>query len=272
MPASCGGTPTGETMQKIKDYAGWTQGKNHFVILLTDGQPTCQDGMDGGILMWPPVPGPPTCVGGGPGTICDGRGGCECKNPTKVFDAIKTMHEKAIDTFVIGFEGSGTGTGCASGTGSSGKLPYNPDTLNMMATLGGQPAMGGTQYYKATDEATLTASLETIVGKLSGGTVQGCVTSGGGTGGAGSGGGTGGSGGRSGGSGGSSGGQGGSGGSGTAGQGGSDGGGSSKRAANSGGCACEAGPAGRVAGLFGGAFALLVAGGLVKRRTRQRNR
>ena len=40
----------------------------------------------------------------GPGLMCDGKGSMECKNPTRVYDAIKALYGKGIHTFVVGFD------------------------------------------------------------------------------------------------------------------------------------------------------------------------
>lgn len=175
MPGSCGGTPTGETLELASAYTKWTPGRRHYVLLITDGQPTCKDGLDGG------KPDPRdvfTCTPSeGPSTPCDGKGNCECKNPVRAFDAIKAMYERGIHTFVVGFEGAGSGAGCtgASGTGA----PFTPMTLDRMAELGGEPSAGATRYYPATDAASLAAALDKILGMVVGATVAGCARDGG---------------------------------------------------------------------------------------------
>ena len=34
-----GGTPTGASLEAVRDYTGWMSGLQHFVIFITDGQP-----------------------------------------------------------------------------------------------------------------------------------------------------------------------------------------------------------------------------------------
>src|SRR5262249_43831159 len=72
MPASCGGTPTGDSLQSLKSYDRFTAGKTHYLLVITDGQPTCQDDLE---------------------ATCNGMGRIECANPTKVYEAIRYLHE-----------------------------------------------------------------------------------------------------------------------------------------------------------------------------------
>jgi len=232
MPTSCGGTPTGSTMEVIRDYTKWEPGRDHFVLLLTDGQPTCDDGDDGSTYDTMSM----SCTGGGAGTPCNGAGLCECRNPTRAYDAIKALADKSIHTFVVGF--AGMATGCAT----MAKLPFNAATLDQMADLGGEPQSppADSKYYLATDAASLKDALTKIAGKVLGGTVGGCAPEGGGSGGSGAGGsGSGGSGG--------SGGAGGDSGGGTGGQGGAGeddpGGGRKSSPPGPFGCACTTGAA-----------------------------
>lgn len=250
MSESCGGTPTGATMQNVKEYTKWTSDRR-YVLLLTDGQPTCDDGDNGGT-----PEGMNMCTMGMPGVPCDGDGFCECTNPTKVFDAITDLLGKGIHTFVVGFAGMGSGDGC---TGMGGGMPFNPDTLNQMAMLGGEPNPGATKYYSATDGATLREALKNIAGKVGGGTVGTCAGGGG-------------SGGAAGGADGGFGGGGGSGGQGAqSGQGGNPGdpppGAGHKPAAA---CLCNTLPFQR--GAFGAHAVVLVASGLAVLRGRSRRR
>lgn len=148
---SSGGTPTGTTMEAVAAYQGWTPNSAHYVILITDGQPTCDDGDN-------MVTDAAMCMGGGPGIPCNGMGRCECQNPTRMFNSIDQMAQKGIGTFVIGFEGMSTCPG----------RPFNPDTLNKAAELGRQPnKTGATKYYSATDGATLQAALAGIIAFIS---------------------------------------------------------------------------------------------------------
>jgi len=155
MPMSCGGTPTGDSMTVVKDYAGWLPGKQHYVMIITDGQPTCTDGFKDMAKTMP----------------CDGMGFTtqECAYPTKVWDAIKALFDKGIHTFVVGFAGMGSGSGC--GTGG---MPFNPATLNMMADLGGEANAGATHFYSATDAKSIADALDRIGDKVMSGTVGGC--------------------------------------------------------------------------------------------------
>ncbi|HET6280698.1 MAG TPA: vWA domain-containing protein [Polyangia bacterium] len=148
---SNGGTPTGSTMEAVLAYQGWTANHAHYAILITDGQPTCDDGDN----MLNDTNG---CMGGGVGIPCNGMGRCECQNPTRMFNAIDQMAQKGIHTFVIGFEGMSTCVG----------RPFNPDTLNKAAELGREPnKTGATKYYSATDGMTLQTALSGIIAYIS---------------------------------------------------------------------------------------------------------
>jgi len=179
MPTSCGGTPTGTTLQTMQDYDKFTAGKKHYVLLITDGVPTCDDGFTDETMA----------------TACDGMGMMECKNPSKAFDAVQHLADRGIHTFVVGFEGDGFGASCK-------KDVVNPATLNKLADLGGEPATtsGSKHYYSAIDRMSLDSALDKIVGTVAGATVGYCTSGAkdgaaggeGGTGGAGGGGGQGG--------------------------------------------------------------------------------
>lgn len=176
-PPSCGGTPTGSTMQLVKDYDGWTpEVPNHFVLLLTDGVPTCDDGQE-----------------------CSGYDGCpECKVPDKAFDAIRDLAAKGIHTFVVGFDskaaecGPATVQTCPGTNLPKGPVNINDETLNRMAELGGEAVNeNGRKYFYASDPISLSAVLSRV-GETIKGTIETC--SHGGSGGAGGGGGEGGAG------------------------------------------------------------------------------
>jgi hypothetical protein len=71
-----GGTPTGETLQVADNYEGlYDESRNNFVLLLTDGLPTCPAG--------------------------EGSEPNEADNQLAL-DAVTSLHSHDIDTFVIG--------------------------------------------------------------------------------------------------------------------------------------------------------------------------
>jgi len=71
-----GGTPTGESLENANDYQGLhDESRNNFVVLLTDGMPTCPNG--------------------------NGRQENEADNQLAL-QAVQALHAAAIDTFVIG--------------------------------------------------------------------------------------------------------------------------------------------------------------------------
>lgn len=167
MPLSCGGTPTGASMQRVKDYGRFAPGREHYILLLTDGVPTCDDGEnmgDGGVV---------PCNGGG----CE-----ECRNPVKVFDAISALRAKGVNTFVVGFDAAMASCPMLPPTCANGGKPapslLNKDTLNRMAELGGEARPAPTLFYVANDAVSLKEALKAIVGKVAGGTVAGCVKGG----------------------------------------------------------------------------------------------
>ncbi|MBW1806947.1 MAG: VWA domain-containing protein [Deltaproteobacteria bacterium] len=71
-----GGTPTGESLNNANSYTGLhDEGRNNFVVLLTDGMPTCPNG--------------------------DGRTENAADNALAL-TAVESLHAAGIDTFVIG--------------------------------------------------------------------------------------------------------------------------------------------------------------------------
>jgi len=132
MPTSVGGTPTGVTLEAAASHVWQDNTINHFVLLITDGMPSCSEG--------------PDCP--------NGNGSKICPNPTRAYDAITSMRGKGIRTFVIGFEGV---------CDTPGTLALDPDVLNTMADKGGLPQKGAaTKYYSATNSTSLAASLKTV--------------------------------------------------------------------------------------------------------------
>jgi len=121
------GTPTGATLEALaRDGALWSAGRRHTVVLVTDGIPIC------------------------PG-----------ESVARAVKDIELLHDRGIDTFVVGFN---------AGSDAAG--------LDAMAEAGGQPQPppAATRFYDASDEDKLTTALRSIIGAIGGGTVGGTCT------------------------------------------------------------------------------------------------
>lgn len=124
-----GGTPTGETLEAANADPGMhDESRANFVLLLTDGLPTCP-------------------VGGGSDVTEQDK--------TRALNAVTALHQGGIDTFVIGL---------GEALNNSG----DPSLLNDMAVAGGRPRAGADKYYKANSLAELQTALQDIGGMVIG--------------------------------------------------------------------------------------------------------
>jgi len=127
-------TPTTAAVTNAAAYlAGVADGNPKFILLATDGIPTC---------------GTAQCA---PGVITMGNQ-AQCDDANAIA-AVTTVHDKQhIPTFVIGI-------GTAAGGGDA--------TLTSMAQAGGFPRAGTPAYYPVESAAELTAAFQAITGMVS---------------------------------------------------------------------------------------------------------
>ncbi|HEX2658982.1 MAG TPA: VWA domain-containing protein [Polyangia bacterium] len=125
-------TPTTAAVTKAAGYlAGVNDGNPKFILLATDGMPTC---------------GTAACA---PGTVTGNQNQCDDAN---AIAAVKSVHDTmGIDTFVIGI-------GTANGGGDA--------TLTAMAQAGGHPRSGTPAYYSVQSASELTEAFKAIVGQV----------------------------------------------------------------------------------------------------------
>jgi len=121
MPDSCGGAPTGSTLEAMLDYVDskWSAAAGRrYLLLLTDGQPNCDDGDNGS------------------GMMCKPDGSTGCANPTRAYEALDLLRAADVDTFVVLFDPSDE-PACASTSQA------DPDTFEKLAMHGNAPGPGG---------------------------------------------------------------------------------------------------------------------------------
>jgi hypothetical protein len=124
-----GGTPTGETLEAANaDPDMHDESRSNFVLLLTDGLPTCPFGA--------------------------GRQVTE-QDKTRALNAVTALHQAGIDTFVIGL-------------GETLNNAGDPALLNDMAVAGGRARAGADKNYKANSLNELQAALQDIGGMVIG--------------------------------------------------------------------------------------------------------
>jgi hypothetical protein len=124
-----GGTPTGETLEAANAYQGLhDESRSNFVLLLTDGLPTCPVG--------------------------SGQDVTE-QDKTRALNAVSALHQAGVDTFVIGL---------GEAVNDSG----DPTLLNEMAIAGGRARAGQEKYYKANSLNELQTALADIGGMVIG--------------------------------------------------------------------------------------------------------
>ncbi len=141
-----GNTPTHKAvMNAAAYYGGINDGRGHYLLLATDGEPNCDDG--GGLPMTcmknADCPMGQTCqmvpfIGG----ICVSTGGAAIM-------AIDAARQAGIKTFVVGID-----------------LGGDSQTLNDMATAGGTARPGPTKYYAVSDQMSLETALTNITSQI----------------------------------------------------------------------------------------------------------
>jgi hypothetical protein len=124
---SKGGTPTGGSLENADDYYRLLADADHrdFVLLITDGIPTCPLG--DGMAEFP-------------------------EDAQLALDAVETLHEHGVDTFVIGLGEDLNNT--------------SPELLDQMAEAGGWPRDGSPKYFAANSLNDLNDILDAIGGMV----------------------------------------------------------------------------------------------------------
>lgn len=117
-----GGTPIAATLQQLANHPSLSQtdGRENFILLLTDGLPNCNEGLDHNTC---------TCVtvdpmSGLPSLPCFPQGGANCMDEDRVVETIQVLKDKKIRTIVVAF-----------GADVGNELALGP--LNAMAEAGG---------------------------------------------------------------------------------------------------------------------------------------
>jgi len=127
--AQGGGTPTGETLENANaDTDLHDESRSNFVLLLTDGLPTCPVGQGHDVTE---------------------------QDKTRALNAVTALHQAGIDTFVIGL---------GEAVNDSG----DPTLLNDMAVAGGRARAGAVKYYEANSLNELQTALQEIGGMVIG--------------------------------------------------------------------------------------------------------
>lgn len=131
-----GGTPTGQSLLFVGDYAGLNDGddqRDDFVLLLTDGLPNCNPQNAKNVCGCQPSGCDAAQVAacactGTAATACLNAGNCSlsCLDQDASVAAVRALRAKSIKTIVVGF-----GADLASGDG--------PVVLNALAQEGGFP-------------------------------------------------------------------------------------------------------------------------------------
>lgn len=127
--SASGGTPTGESLEAANSYQGLhDESRANFVVLLTDGLPTCPAGSGH--------------------TVTE-------QDKTRALNAVTALYQGGIDTFVIGLGEELNDSG-------------DPQLLNDMAVAGGRARAGADKYYKANSLNELQTALQDIGGMVIG--------------------------------------------------------------------------------------------------------
>jgi hypothetical protein len=158
-PEVVGGTPTGASLEYLRDYVPEFQNasRKNFVLLLTDGLPNCNDANQQN-----DCPSLQECLCTSSG-ICEPKNNCaaslNCLDRDGTLEVIQELSRREIKTIVIGF---GVGTGGDS---------LAREVLNAMAKAGGDMrGCGGNPncmaYYPADDKTELVEALRKISEKM----------------------------------------------------------------------------------------------------------
>jgi hypothetical protein len=153
--AITGATPNGNTPAHlaVQDGAAWyasnDDGRGHYLLIATDGQPNCDPGQP----LFPKTCQPANPVNCTANEICQPiplMGGiCVPADGGAAVSAITAAAAAGVKTYVIGIDIDGTNS-----------------TLNMMAEAGGTARAGTTKYYPVSDQASTVAALESIATQI----------------------------------------------------------------------------------------------------------
>jgi len=148
-------SPSGNTPAHlaVQDGAAWysshDDGRGHYLLIATDGQPNC----DPGAPVIPRTCNPANPVNCTATEICQPiplMGGiCVPADGGPAVAAITDAAAAGVKTYVIGIDIDGTNS-----------------TLNMMAEAGGTARPGATKYYPVTDQASTVSALEAIATQI----------------------------------------------------------------------------------------------------------
>jgi len=118
-----GGTPTGESLMNAASYGGLTDEiRSNFVVLLTDGKPSCPYGA--------------------------GQVENNLEDQELAIQGTKELRMLGVDTFVIGL--------------GEDLNASNPELLNQLAREGGRPRAGAVQYFSANSLGELVEAFDEI--------------------------------------------------------------------------------------------------------------
>ncbi|MCL2626046.1 MAG: adventurous gliding motility lipoprotein CglB [Cystobacterineae bacterium] len=151
-----GGTPTGQSLLYLRDNipefesAAEDTSRRNFIVLLTDGLPNCN-------LATRDCSAANQCIcTTNSSGLCEAKSSCKnllnCLNQNETVEAIDSLRQNGVITFVIGF-------GVDTSHDSKAK-----DVLNQMAVAGGHPntCAGCPNYYPAQNKTELLAVLEKL--------------------------------------------------------------------------------------------------------------
>ena len=150
--SSDGGTPTGETLQYLNDNRStiFPSGHPNYVVLVTDGVPTCPTGYppDGNHVGSQPPADVLTIINNIPYTNIDINAYASYADFDLTLKQIINLRSNNIRTFVIGV--------------GQNLNDVTPNFLSRLAIEGGMQQSGDPKYYPANNAASLTAVLEQI--------------------------------------------------------------------------------------------------------------
>lgn len=157
-----GGTPTAAALRFVAEQPALndaTDGRDDFVVLITDGLPNCNDAHPASLCGGAPTP-EQTAACACTVASCEGPATCSrgCLDADGAVSAVEGLRAKGVRTAVVGFGAEAAGAEAAR-------------VLTKLAQAGGlEPWCGGVPceraYYLAGDAAGLTSALTTVTDDL----------------------------------------------------------------------------------------------------------